>query len=258
MPIGNLSNFNLATGSWSTYTERLQQYFVVNDVRPALRVATLIACIDDATYELMVDLCSPRRPVDFNYADLVELVRKHLQPTPLILQERCVFRQRTQGDHENVIQYAEALKKLAKHCRFKNSYDENLRDQFVFGLKSEVIKKMLFCEEDLNFATALNKAVALEMITESRENEVLRFKPKLIPVVRKINKQQYKALRKHGGNKDIHDHKEVVMKREPDTETQRTSFKQKRERRSTQRFGIDYSVTYNFKNYKNDLLNALD
>ncbi|XP_039755530.1 uncharacterized protein K02A2.6-like [Pararge aegeria] len=114
----------------------MEQYFLANDVKVNLQVPTLLACVGDATYELMVDLCSPRKPGEMKFSELVQLVKKHIQPTPSVLAER--------------------------DCEFKDNLEENLRDQFVCGLSSESTRQRLFCEDSVTFTVAFKKAVALE------------------------------------------------------------------------------------------------
>ncbi|XP_045769765.1 uncharacterized protein K02A2.6-like [Maniola jurtina] len=162
MSVGKLGEFNLSSGTWSTYIDRMEQYFLANDVKPNLQVPTLLACVGDATYELMVDLCSPKKPGEMTFSELVHLVKKHIQPTPSILAERYKFRKRVQAQSESVAQFAAALKHLARDCDFKDNLEENLRDQFVCGLYSETSRQRLFCEDSVTFASAFKKAVALE------------------------------------------------------------------------------------------------
>ncbi|XP_039762474.1 uncharacterized protein K02A2.6-like [Pararge aegeria] len=157
-----LGEFNLSSGTWTTYIERMEQYFLANDVKVNLQVPTLLACVGDATYELMVDLCSPRKPGEMKFSELVQLVKKHIQPTPSILAERYKFRKRTQTVNETVAQFAAALKHLDRDCEFKDNLEENLRDQFVCGLSSESTRQRLFCEDSVTFTVAFKKAVALE------------------------------------------------------------------------------------------------
>ncbi|KAK9712815.1 hypothetical protein QE152_g24709 [Popillia japonica] len=127
----------------------------------------------------MVDLCSPKRPEEEGYQELVNIVQEHLQPTPPIIAERHKFRIRMQQKGESVTQYMAALKHLAKSCEFKESLDDNLRDQFaqymaalkhlakscefkeslddnlrdqfVSGLQNEMVKQRLFAEKAINF-----------------------------------------------------------------------------------------------------------
>ncbi|CAB3224561.1 unnamed protein product [Arctia plantaginis] len=150
--------------SGTTYNERMGQYLLVNNVKSELQVPTLIACVGYETYELMVDLSNPKKPTpDYKYEELVELMRKQLQPTPSILAERFKFRNRSQTRDEAVAQFAVVLKHLARNCQFKINLFENLRDQFVCGLLSETTRQRLLCDdENLTFTKAYSKAVALE------------------------------------------------------------------------------------------------
>ncbi|KAK9696178.1 hypothetical protein QE152_g32079 [Popillia japonica] len=51
---------------------------------------------------------------------------------------------------------------LAKSCEFKQTLDDNLRDQFVSGLHNEVSKQRLFSEKKLNYVSAYNLARDME------------------------------------------------------------------------------------------------
>ncbi|KAI5646465.1 hypothetical protein NE865_01398 [Phthorimaea operculella] len=166
--VGKLSEFRLSEGaSWVTYTERLEQYLKVNKVAADMKVAVLIASVGDPTYDLMVDLCSPKKPVDVPYDDLVKLLQQHLEPTPSILAERYAFRHRKQNANESIAQYAAALKHLARTCDFKTNLTENLRDQFVCGISDEPTRQRLFYEGDPDFQKAFKIASSLESAAQN-------------------------------------------------------------------------------------------
>lgn len=162
MSVGKVGEFNASSGNWTLYVERLEMYFKVNDVKPTLWVPTLIAVMGDEAYELLSNLVSPKKPADLGYAEVVEVLRNHLQPKPSELAERYRFRQRRQLSEESVSQYVTELKKLAKNCNFGAGLEENLRDQFVCGLKSDVIRQRLFAEEQLKYTTAVKLSCSLE------------------------------------------------------------------------------------------------
>ncbi|XP_052752691.1 uncharacterized protein LOC128201082 [Galleria mellonella] len=163
MSVGKVSEFNVGNGAWSAYVERLNMYFVANEVKPELKLPTLISVMGDEAYELLSNLADPRKPSDLTYKDAVELLRQHLQPTPSVLAERHRFRQRRQGVDENITSYVAELKKLARHCQFKD-LEENLRDQLVCGLRSDIIRQRLFAEDDklLTYHSAVRIATSLE------------------------------------------------------------------------------------------------
>lgn len=163
MAVGKIGSFDIAKDNWDLYIDRLEQFFIVNDVKAALRVATLITVIGSDAYELMVNLCTPKKPVDKPYSELVVLMKNHLQPRPSELAERFKFRQRIQASGEKVSDYMAGLKKMSRDCCFTaESLNENLRDQFVCGLVSDSTRQRLFAEEKLSLESAFQLAVAME------------------------------------------------------------------------------------------------
>ncbi|XP_037292552.1 uncharacterized protein LOC119188792 [Manduca sexta] len=162
MSIGVIKEFDLAQGNWRSYVERLKMYFKANDIKEELQLATLIAVVGDQTYELFVNLVSPKKPADLKFDELTSLVADHLQPKPSIMAERYKFRQRRQQSGETVSQFVAELKRLSRQCEFKETLNDNLRDQFVCGLTSDVIRQRLFAESDLSYSYAVTLAMSLE------------------------------------------------------------------------------------------------
>ncbi|XP_037970155.2 uncharacterized protein LOC119692739 [Plutella xylostella] len=159
---GKLNEFDISSGNWRNYCERIEMYFVVNDVKEVLKVPTLIACVGEATYELMVNLCSPNKPKDKSFSELIKLVGDHLQPKPSILAERFRFRQCRQACDVTVSSYVAVLKKMAMNCDFGTTLDDNLRDQFVCGINSDTIRQRLFAEDGISFSKAVQLANTIE------------------------------------------------------------------------------------------------
>ncbi|KAL0852608.1 hypothetical protein ABMA27_016946 [Loxostege sticticalis] len=162
MAATKFSEFDVVNGDFSSYCDRLDMYFVANNIPDDKKLPTLISIIGEAGYELMVNLCSPEKPHKKNYSDIVELMCNHLQPKPSILAARYHFRQRRQQVEETVTQYMSELKRLSRACEFKANLEENLRDQFVCGLRSDVIRQRLFSESDLSWTNAIKIATNIE------------------------------------------------------------------------------------------------
>lgn len=163
MAVGKIGHFDLDKDNWDLYVERLEQYFIVNDVKEAVKVATLITVIGSEAYELMVNLCTPEKPSSKTFEQLVKVMKTHLQPQPSLLAERFKFRQRIQKADESIAEFVSELKKLSKYCKFSaDSLKENLRDQFVCGLRNEYIRQRLFTEDDITFDMACKYAVSME------------------------------------------------------------------------------------------------
>lgn len=162
MGVGKIKEFDINTGNWTLYCGRVDMYFKANAIKDDLKLPTLISLVGEDVFELMVNLANPKKPTELTYDELVKLVREHLQPKPSIMAERYRFRQRRQAADETIVQYLAALKKLAKDCEFKEILTDNLRDQFVCGVSSDLIRQRLFSEPDLTYAKALSLATALE------------------------------------------------------------------------------------------------
>lgn len=163
MSTGKLQAFDLDKDSWSLYIERLEQYFIVNDIKQNMQVPTLITLVGSDTYELMVNLCTPDKPAKKSFNELVKLMSSYLQPKPSELAERFKFRQCVQAESETVAEYAARLKKMSKNCGFdETSLKENLRDQLVCGLRSDYVRQRLFTEVKITFDTAFSIASSME------------------------------------------------------------------------------------------------
>lgn len=151
-------------------------FFLVNTVKDELKLPTLIAVMGDEAYELLANLASPKKPSELGYKDAVDLLRHHLQPAPSILAERYRFRQRRQNSGENVATYVAELEKLARNCKFEATLNENLRDQFVCGLRSDVIQQRLFAEDD---TLVYSNAVKIASSLEAAERDAAAVEPSL-------------------------------------------------------------------------------
>ncbi|XP_073964521.1 uncharacterized protein [Choristoneura fumiferana] len=162
MSVGKMDAFDHRKDNWSAYVDRLEQYFVVNEVKEDRKVPLLITAMGAESYDLLLTLCTPTKPSTKKYAELIELMTDHLQPSRSILAERYKFRQRKQSANESIADYIADLQKLTKYCEFGTWLDDSLRDQLVCGLHNENIRLRLFSEKDLKFSKAKQIAIQLE------------------------------------------------------------------------------------------------
>ncbi len=62
---GSLGEFNDAIEDWASYSERLEMYFVANDVTNAQKKrAILLSACGASTYKLVRSLVAPDKPTD--------------------------------------------------------------------------------------------------------------------------------------------------------------------------------------------------
>ena len=136
--IGQVEAFQLGVGDWELYTERLEQYFVANGItEEAKKLAVFLTVIGSKTYALLSDLLAPVKPATKSYTELLEVLKNHLKPKPVIIAERFHFHQRQQKEGEGVAAYMAALRRLADKCEYGTHLEEALRDRFICGLCHE-------------------------------------------------------------------------------------------------------------------------
>ena len=78
--IGRLEEFDYTTDDWTTYAECIEHDFKANDVAEGKKKDALLASIGGKAITLLRSLTTPEKPGDKQYGELVELLRKHLNP----------------------------------------------------------------------------------------------------------------------------------------------------------------------------------
>ena len=96
-----------------------------------------------SNYDTLRNLMSPDSPKDKPLNVIIEVLKKHYEPKPLIIAERFNFNKRQQGSTESVVDYVAELRRLSVNCNFGTFLDDALRDRFVCGLKSEATQKII-------------------------------------------------------------------------------------------------------------------
>ena len=76
--------FGSTQEDWTSYIERLQQYFTANDVAEDKQRAILLSACGIATYCLIKSLTAPDNPATKTFAHLFKMVEEHHNPTPSV------------------------------------------------------------------------------------------------------------------------------------------------------------------------------
>ena len=133
--VGTLGPFNQGTTQWSSNSEKMEEYLLVNGVtEERKKVAILLSTIGSQTYDLLKDLYTSDKPNMKSFEEIVTKLEEHLEPKPTIITERYQLHQRQQKAGESVITYMAALRHLAKDCNYGAFFEEALRDKFVCRL----------------------------------------------------------------------------------------------------------------------------
>ena len=99
---------------------------------------------------------SARGPKENSFKELVDALKSHFEPKPLVIAECFHFHHRSQGPDKSIPDYVAELPGFASKCGFKANLEEALWDQFVCGLQNEAVQKRLLNEQDLQFVRAVD------------------------------------------------------------------------------------------------------
>ena len=110
--VGRLEEFDV-TCDVDTYFERLDCYFVANNISDAAKVSTFISLAEPKTYKLLKSLVSPEKNSDKTVEELKHILKTHVQPTDSLISMSTKFYSRKQRTNESITDFVAALKLLA-------------------------------------------------------------------------------------------------------------------------------------------------
>lgn len=151
-------------GDWTVFSERLDQFFEVNEIDDVKKRALLLTAIDDMVYKTLRDLSHPELPKDKTYAELIELLNKQFVVRTSVFRERAKFYSARQYPNESIPNWFARIKNLSVDCKFGDQFGAIMLDRFISGLRATAILDRL-CEEDEDLT--LQKAVEIATSKES-------------------------------------------------------------------------------------------
>lgn len=161
--VGTLSEYVETDGDWVEYVERLQHFFVANDINDQSKQrSVLLSACGAKTYKLIRNLASPRKPGDLSFQDIVKLVQDHHNPKPSVIVQRFKFHTHSRKQGVSVPAFVAELRALSEHCEFGDVLNDMLRDRLVCGINDDSIQRRLLSEAKLTYKKALEIAQAME------------------------------------------------------------------------------------------------
>ena len=82
--LGQVNEFNPEKETISAYLERVEMFFLANDIHEDKKVPVLLSVIGATTYALLRNLVTPDTPKDKDFATLSKLSKDHYEPTPIV------------------------------------------------------------------------------------------------------------------------------------------------------------------------------
>ena len=181
--LGSIEAF-IPENDWSEYEERLEDFFIANDVPGKKKVHVTISLLRRQAYSTLRDLCLPSSPSTKTFDEICALLRNHYQPKVTVVAESCKLYQTVQLETENVAEFASKVKRARAKCDFGTHLPRALRDQFVIGVKNQATKKKLL-SDDKTFEECQRIAIADE--TADREAKCIENENLLATPVNKID-----------------------------------------------------------------------
>ena len=131
---GTLGPFSGEAEDWLAHTERLDQYFITNDVTTgAKKRAILLSICRTSTYKLIRSLVSPQKPSEVAYDELIQKVLDYYKPRRSVTFERFKFNTRYRHSDESITKFIAELRLLSEFCDFGDMLDDMIRDRLVCG-----------------------------------------------------------------------------------------------------------------------------
>ena len=198
---GHLEPWN-AGMDFAMYVERLELFLKANKVANALKVATALSVMGAEIFELLSNLCHPKKPADLDFADMIARLKKRLAPEPSVAASRYRFQQVTQQEGQTTGEFISELQRAASHCKFncaaKDPLGERLRDQLIFGIRNERLRSRLIADGEISFEEAVNLVQREEVINSGAREIGISKSPTLAYVSSFAPGHQKNAKRKAG------------------------------------------------------------
>ena len=165
---GNVGEFKESEKSWTQYVERLDQYFLANEITDEDKQrAILLSVCGSKTYSLLRDILQPKKPAQTEIKNIIEELKKHYNPRPSEIVERFKFHSRLRKEGESVATFVAGLRNLSEHCNFRESLEDMLRDRLVCGINNHQIQRRLLAETELTYQKAVELALAMESASKN-------------------------------------------------------------------------------------------
>lgn len=144
---------------------------MLNEINSHKMKLIFLTLLGNDGYALIHDLCTPSKLIDKSYVALKKMLSEHINPKPNMLTERYKFKEKKQEPQESICQFVAALKNLFQCCEFGTNLDDSLRDQVVYGIRDNNIKKRLLSESELSF----KRCIEICLLMEAANNDILTW-----------------------------------------------------------------------------------
>ena len=107
--IGQIQQFHPDSESFAAYVERVEHFLMANDIPAEKEVPIFLSVVGGTTYQLLHNLLVPASPKDKSFKEIVDTLKVHFEPKPLVIAEKFHFHCRNQNSEESVAMYVAEL-----------------------------------------------------------------------------------------------------------------------------------------------------
>jgi len=101
------------------YAERVEQYFVLNEIKENKKIAFLLTFIGQETYSTLKKLVFPDDPAKKTFAELITVLKNHFTPEVNEISERYKFFKEDQKTGQSISEYIVELNRKRKNVSLK-------------------------------------------------------------------------------------------------------------------------------------------
>lgn len=172
------TQFDKNIEEWRYYIQRFQLELAIQGLdgdennEQVARRNLLLKWIGPEIYRLVVDHFDPKAVTDVSYDDIITFLTSYFKPTTSYLAERAKFGQCYRKDEQTVSQFISELRSLAVTCKFGQSQEERIRDQFLLGLRNPSMQEDLFSkhpEDNASLAAIETSSLLIESAQRQRK-----------------------------------------------------------------------------------------
>ena len=154
---------------WEDYVERLENCFVVHDIKKeAKKRAVLFSDYGVTNDKLIKSLIAPQKPSDVEYK-ILDKAKQHLAPAPSCIVEHYKFNTRVLQPSESIASFVAQLRALVTHCEFDEMLEDILCDRIVCRVSDSRIQRKLLTEPKLTFANAVELLQSMKSAAKNSE-----------------------------------------------------------------------------------------
>lgn len=153
---------------WSAFSSQLDAFMILNDITDEdKKAALLLTKLSSEVFAEVKAACEPQEILKVKYDDLNSKLKEIYEPEKNECLLRIAFKDRKQKNTESIQEYILALRNLAQKCKFSQTeLDNNLKDQLIGGVRSELIRYELLKQSSLELKKFIEVAKAVELAHE--------------------------------------------------------------------------------------------